>query len=129
MNQLTPIPKRRSKPRRGPPDIPEIEWRNPEYRKFLRSDGICAACVKIGNKRWMPYVCDPAHSEHNGMSSKGRDSSCLPLCRPHHSEADGQKRLPNGQVGRAAFEAYYCLDMKAVAAYWWKRFQGCRTST
>jgi hypothetical protein len=75
----------------------------------------------------MPYVCDPAHSEHNGMSSKGRDSSCLPLCRDHHEQADGHKRLPNGMVGRAEFEAYYRLDLKSIAANWWKKFQDSLT--
>ena len=77
----------------------------------------------------MPYVCDPAHTENNGMRSKGRDSSCAPLCRDHHDQFDGHKRLPNGKVGRVAFEEYYLLDMKSVAEKCWKRFQECPTST
>ena len=35
----TPIRKRRpGKPRRGPANVPELEWRNPGYLRFLRED-------------------------------------------------------------------------------------------
>ncbi len=52
---------RRSAPRRGPAGIPADEWRNPEYRRFLREAGRCVVC-------------------------KGPDSGCIPLCRVHHDE-------------------------------------------
>lgn len=57
---------------------------------------------------------DPAHTENNGMSSKGPDSSCVPLCRSHHLEYDS---------GREAFESKYGIDMKAIAAAYWERYQ------
>ena len=41
------------------------------------------------------YSTDPAHTQGNGMSSKGPDSSCVPLCRKHHRDFDS---------GRKAFE-------------------------
>ena len=59
------------------------------------------------------WLSDPSHTVNNGMSSKGPDSSCVPLCRKHHREYD---------AGRKAFEAKYAVDMKALAAEHWKRF-------
>ena len=38
MTRHSPIRSRR-KPRRGPSDVPAGEWRNPEYRRFLREEG------------------------------------------------------------------------------------------
>lgn len=67
----------------------------------------------IGQGNCVGVKVDPAHTENNGMSSKGPDSSCGPLCRVHHNEYD---------AGRAAFEKKYRVDMKAVAADHWKRF-------
>ena len=124
------IRSRRTGPRRGPPGIPSEEWRNPTYRRFLVDVGRCVICLKwpVQRNKWWGF-CDPAHTEHNGMSSKGRDASCAPLCRCHHNQYDGQSKLPNGEVGHESFEAYYRIDMKAVAAEWWKRFQGWRESS
>jgi hypothetical protein len=59
-------------------------------------------------------IIDPAHTANNGMSSKGPDSSCAPLCRRHHREYD---------AGRAAFEAAYAIDMAALAVQWWADWQ------
>lgn len=110
--QPRPIPARRARPRRGPATIPLEEWRNAAYRRFLREEGRCVACLKEILGLWpqlMP-TCDPAHTENNGMRSKGRDSSCVPLCRNHHREYDS---------GRVAFEKRYSVDMKVEAAVWW----------
>ena len=60
---------------------------------------------------------DPAHTENNGMRSKGPDSSCAPLCRKHHREYD---------AGRKAFETKYEIDMKTTAAKYWKRYESER---
>jgi hypothetical protein len=92
------VRKRRSKPRRGP-------LRDAAYRKYVKSEP-CAVCYRLPS--------DPAHTENNGMSSKGPDSSCAPLCRLHHREYD---------AGRVAFEAKYNVDMKAVARRHWERYQ------
>lgn len=119
-----PIPKRRAKPRRGP-------MRDPEYRAFLSIDGSCVACcMKLRVMGWRDPIrlptelCDPCHTENGGMRMKGPDSSCAPLCRVHHDEYDGRRKLPNGEVGRLAFEAYYGVDMKAVAKAWWDLYNG-----
>jgi hypothetical protein len=61
------------------------------------------------------------------MGIKGPDSSCAPLCRVHHDEYDGRRKLPNGEVGRAAFEMYYRVDMAAVAKAWWELYQRRKT--
>jgi hypothetical protein len=55
-----------------------------------------------GTESWT----EAAHTENNGMSSKGPDSSCVPLCRKHHAQYD---------AGRKAFEQKYGVDMKAIA--------------
>ncbi len=110
------IPARRTKQRRGPVGIPAEEWRNPNYRLFLAVEGKCVACVKE-HPNWRWFNCDPCHTENNGMRSKGRDSSCAPLCRVHHQEYD---------AGRKAFEERYGIDMQREAAVWfaaWKIFK------
>lgn len=96
------IPNRRTKPRRGP-------LRDPAYRRYLR-DKPCVVCG------WLK--CDAAHTENNGLSSKGPDSSCVPLCRDHHREYDS---------GRAAFEARRKRDMREIAAKWWAKYQTSKT--
>jgi hypothetical protein len=92
-----PIVKRRAKPRRGP-------MRSPEYRAWLKTKR-CCVCPAMSS--------DPAHTENNGMRSKGPDSSCAPLCRQHHEEYDR---------GRKAFEVKYDVDMKQAAKAFWFLF-------
>ena len=129
MIRHSPI-KRRRKPRRGPASVPADSWRNPEYRRFLREEGRCVVpgCY-WGRKFSGPGMCDPAHTEHGGTSQKGRDSSCIPLCRVHHDQADGKAPLPNHANGKprarnhAAFEEFYGVDLKAESAKWWAAFQ------
>jgi hypothetical protein len=111
----TPVKKRRAKPRRGP-------LRDKIYRRWV-SGQFCAVSANYDwEKREPGDMCsgsgntpkDPAHTENNGMGSKGPDSSCAPLCRKHHREYD---------AGRAAFEQKYGVDMKAIAAQLWARYQ------
>jgi hypothetical protein len=92
----TPIRSRRAAPRKGP-------MRDANYRAFCRTKN-CARCGRVPTSR---FPSDPAHTRNNGMSSKGPDSSCAPLCRPCHSEYD---------AGRKAFEVKTNLNMAAVAA-------------
>lgn len=105
--QTKPIPKRRAKPRRGP-------LRAPGYRAWLRTE----LCVIANNEFHVCWPgqrqCDPAHTENNGMRSKGTDSSCAPLCRLAHQEYD---------AGRVAFEEKYGIDMKLSAAAHWILFR------
>lgn len=115
-----PIPKRRARPRRGP-------LRCKPYRDWIAAEAKCPACavelarLEPGVDRYRfraalhPGYCDPAHTQNNGMRSKGPDSSCGALCRGfntpnHHDEYD---------AGRVRFEAKYGLDMKADAAARW----------
>ncbi len=125
--QRSPIKRRRSKPRRGP-------LRDPKYRAWLTSL-CCHVCWLIWRHglsacgdpddemrsveqrvvhRHQNYPTDPAHTKNNGTSSKGPDSTCAPLCRVHHDEYD---------AGRKDFEKKYSVDMRAVAASYWKRYQ------
>ena len=64
-------------------------------------------------KDWLHRIIDPAHTQNNGGSSKGPDSSCAPLCRAHHMEYDN---------GREAFEEKYGIDMAREAAIHWEIF-------
>ncbi len=97
----TPIKKKRAKPRRGP-------MRDPEYRAWCRWQ-MCVVLVKAATFYGccdQLSLCDAAHTENNGMRSKGPDSSCVSLCRKHHVEYDR---------GRKAFEEKYEIDMRAAA--------------
>jgi hypothetical protein len=86
--------------------------RSPAYRLWLRSFGYCEACRQSGLLARDPFtrIIDPCHTANNGLSSKGPDNSCAPLCRVHHREFDR---------GRTAFQAAYGIDMPALAAIWW----------
>jgi len=114
MKRRKPIPRKRAKPRRGP-------LRDPGYRAFLREEGWCPVCwpdlwaresAEIRN--FQGCSCDPCHTENGGLSMKGPDSSCAPLCRYHHLMYDS---------GRKAFEKWFGIDMKAVAKAWWDLYQ------
>ncbi len=106
-----PIRRKRTKPRRGP-------LRDRAYMNWLKERD-CCVCAKsapwVKGHRQMGVQIDPAHTENNGMRSKGPDSSCAPLCRfPHHREYD---------AGRKAFEMKYGVDMKNEAAAHWAAWQ------
>ncbi len=106
----TAVKKKRSKPRRGP-------MRDPKYRRWLRQamGNFCIVWISGNVGACCSDALNPeaAHTQNNGMSSKGPDSSCVPLCRKHHREYD---------AGRAAFEAKYGIDMKAEAAKYYARY-------
>ena len=120
----TAIPKRRSKPRRGP-------LRDAAYLHWLTRTP-CCICVRgvvdlLEKTEFSDYRrSDPAHGPVNGMGSKGADNEATPLCRHHHDELDGHAKLPNGQVGRKAFERFYDVDLKAIAARCWAAYQARR---
>lgn len=96
------IKARRSKPRRVG------VLRDQRYMDWLHEICRCLVCVPgVRLQGWEFLTIDPAHTENNGMRSKGADSSCVPLCRHHHREYD---------AGRAAFELKYGIDMKREAA-------------
>lgn len=111
----TPIPRKRAKPRR----VSVV--RSPEYREYVRTiccticEKLCRTCGGkcIGQGDCVGVWCDAAHTTNNGMSSKGGDDTCAPLCRVHHAEYDADRK---------AFERKYGVDMKAVAKAWWELF-------
>ena len=108
--RTVPMKAKRSQPRRGP-------MRDRGYMAWLK-ERWCVSCWRNGGPlnghHAFSGVIDPAHTENNGMRSKGPDSSCAPLCRVHHREYDS---------GRAAFEAKYGIDMKNEAAAHWAAYQ------
>ncbi len=120
------IPMKRSTPRRTEQDR-DPKYREylrvfgPKYREYLRVFGKCEVCHSTWGS-WPWATCDPCHTENGGMHMKGPDSGCAPLCRTHHDQYDGRAKLPNGEVGKRAFEAHYGIDMRAVAAKWYKQY-------
>jgi hypothetical protein len=92
------------------------------YRQWLRYEGVCCACAKLASRprHELLGLSDGAHTQNNGMRSKGPDSSCVPLCRKHHREYDR---------GREAFEGKYALDMKQEAAWWWEQYISWKKKT
>lgn len=122
------IRRKRATPRRGP-------LRSDEYREWLR-ERACVACVKLRDQAtlWgklppaLPVRIEAAHTENGGMSMKGPDSGCVPLCAgigspDHHGQYDGRVKLPDGSVGKKAFERFYGIDMRREAAIHWKAFR------
>jgi hypothetical protein len=106
----TRIPSKRAKPRRGP-------MRDPEYRMWLRMQ-VCVApenpeYPQLYSAKHLLAVLDPAHTQNNGIRSKGPDSSCVPLCRNHHEEYD---------KNRKAFEKKYGVSMAELAREHYARF-------
>ncbi|HET9304839.1 MAG TPA: hypothetical protein VFO46_02320 [Candidatus Sulfotelmatobacter sp.] len=104
----TRISARRSKPRRV-----TVE-RDSRYLRWLTKRA-CIACL-VERQRALdwnqipkPLAClsDPCHTTNNGMSSKGPDSSCIPLCREHHVEQHN--------IGLVDFAREYDLDLKREA--------------
>ncbi len=82
-------PRSRRWPRRGP----ARSWR---YKGWIRT----LPSVVSGR-----LGCEAAHTQNNGMRSKGSDFSCVPLTPEEHREYD---------AGRVAFERKYDLAMTAV---------------
>jgi len=92
--------------------------RDPGYMEWLK-DRPCVACMKrrvpIGPCAWWRLaIIDPAHTLNNGFSSKGPDSSCIPLCRYHHDEMDG--RLSAAMTTKEQFAAKYSLNLANESA-------------
>jgi hypothetical protein len=59
---------------------------------------------------------------------KGADNLALPLCHQVHLWVDGQAKLPNGEVGRAATMAFLGWDTPISRGWneralaWWTTF-------
>jgi len=107
------IPQKRAKPRRGP-------MRDVGYRQWCCEQPCVVSGIKgdtwivSGSGLWRRAIIDPAHTQNNGMGSKGPDSSCVPLERAYHREYD---------AGRKAFEKRYVVNMKQLAEEHYARYQ------
>src|SRR5258707_1007718 len=109
MKPRKPVKRKRSGTRRGP-------WRSRAFRVWI-SQHFC--CVCTGNhgpctgERVSFAVSQAAHTKRNGMSSKGPDSSCVPLCLHHHLVYD---------QGRKSFEWFLETDLQALAAKYYAQW-------
>jgi len=93
-----------------------------EYRLWVALHGcyICYFVVPLNGQyverdgfpgaKHAEAVSQACHTENNGTSSKGPDSSCVPLCPHHHAVYD---------QGRKSFEWFFKVDMKAIAAQYY----------
>jgi hypothetical protein len=90
--------------RRTPRRVQAI--RDEKYLQFIR-ERRCLVCREMEGFRLNYPPSDPAHTKVNGMSSKGDDSSCVPLCRLHHTEL--HKR------GILDFQVKYGVDLRQEA--------------
>lgn len=84
MIQRTPVRKRRPGPaRKGP-------WRSEKYRRYISQHLCCLCCEPEPGCVHDVGTSQTSHTCGNGMSSKGSDASCVPLCREHHDRLDGR---------------------------------------
>jgi hypothetical protein len=93
-------------PRKGP-------MRSEKYRRWV-SQHLCCVCFGCHPMSLEAESFSQAcHTENNGGSSKGPDSSCVPLCVEHHVEYD---------AGRKALEKKHGVNMKEIAAQYYSEF-------
>ncbi len=96
------------------------------YMDWLKQRG-CVVCSKTNrNSTGNCFIqwgdSEPAHTaKNNGRSSKGPDSSCIPLCHQHHAEMDG--RAGTKIVTKEQFAAKYNLDLAVISAEHYARFK------
>lgn len=133
-NQIMRRKRVQNRRQRGKPVLAKIRRgpvRSIAYREWLR-DRKCVICLSLQQFYTERIVTggtsQACHTENNGMGSKGPDSGCVPMCggvgtADHHGQYDGRTRLPNGDFGKKAFEAYYRVDLKAEAAAHWAVWQ------
>lgn len=98
----TVAPRKSRGVRRGP-------WRSEKYRRWIAGH----ACIVCGHPE-----TQAAHTERNGMSSKGSDASCVPLCVDHHNHLDGRTHPwgTGGPLGRLGFQDFYGINLASEAA-------------
>jgi len=77
---------------------------NPAYRSFVRSQPCCIC----GNTRGI----EAAHTGPHGLGQKSPDTSCIPLCREHHTLGNDSYHA----LGPWRFAEYHHLDIPALIA-------------
>lgn len=92
--------------RRGP-------WRSLAYRQWISSFS-CCICDPFAVSPKERGTSQAAHTENNGMRSKGPDSSCVPLCPSHHRSFD---------QARASFATYHNVDLREKAKEYFAEWQ------
>jgi hypothetical protein len=107
MKRTKPIPKRRSKARRGP-------LRAPGYLDWLRKN-YCLLCQHMGLCQF--NETEAAHTGPHGTSQKAADNQALPLCGRCHREA----RYSLHVLGRAFWNNFH-LDREALVEDYWRRW-------
>jgi len=97
-------------------------YTDPAYRAWLR-DQRCVVCLHVSPQAAARSSTYAAHTVNGGMGLKGSDRLACSLCLEHHDEFDGRRRLPNGQVGKRAFEAFYAINLAGKAREQFEQFQ------
>jgi hypothetical protein len=121
LERFTPIARTKPVNRRRPGPKRKGLIRLPDYRAWLNQQP-CLACIELRRRALdneelpppLPMFSHASHTENNGLSSKGADTSCVSLCPQHHTEYDRN---------RITFELKYDLVMKQQAAALYARFR------
>jgi len=92
-------PPRRS-PRRRAGRGPARNWK---YRGWIRS--LPCACASAEPDCDCFGAIQAAHTQNNGLRTKGSDYSCVPLCAYHHQQYD------SGLRSKELFEADHNLNL------------------
>ena len=101
-----PPRKRRPGARRGP-------WRSEQYRRWIAARP-CLICGKEPTQA--------AHTENNGLSSKGSDASYVPLCPHCHDVYDS--RVPITPEMALGMEQMDWAGIAAALYHLWKHETG-----
>lgn len=70
---------------------------------------------------------EAAHVDHGGdkgLQTKASDRFAIPLCQRHHDEQGGKIGTFRQRGGWRSFELKYGFDAVAVAADYWRAWQG-----
>ena len=93
---------RQARPRR--PRLRRADARNPEHLVWIRS---LPCAIRGCTSRTGSQAAHVRMNTGGGMGMKPPDRRTVPLCHEHHHEQH--------QIGRAAFDAKYGLDFRALA--------------
>lgn len=115
MTRRKPIPKKRSKLRRGPVRDPKyLTWLHHKFGCIICDGGGIYPVLRSRVSVWNPYgPTEAAHVGARGLSQKCSDRETIPLCARHHrTGSDSHHKLGK------KFWAYHGLDRdKLIAEY------------
>lgn len=97
-------------------EIQMMPWRSERKRRWIAAQpclitGAPAQCAHVGGL-----------AEGKGAALKCGDEFTIPLSPAVHDMFDGRRKLPNGRIGKNAFEAHFRIDSLACARIYHQRW-------